>query len=112
MGSRRKSAKKSKTDPGMGPMLELLKNRPELVHALVFDPVKVKRLLRSRAAQILVPGVDVRKMLLRRVTGVPGGGPLRMMSGGYPLPSTAIPWIGGSIKAYCLKGTWLFCGRL
>ena len=64
MASKKKAAKRARTtkDPGMGPLLDLLKSRPELVHALVFDHVKVERLLRSPAARRLVPGVDTRKM--------------------------------------------------
>jgi hypothetical protein len=114
MNIKKNAAKKRarrKQDPGMGALLDLLKGRPELVHALIFDHVQVKRLLKSRAARILVPGVDARKMLLRRVAEAPASGPLRLMSGGYPVPNTAIPWIGGSIKAYCMRGTYLFCGQ-
>jgi hypothetical protein len=115
MNIKKKAAKKRAgrdQDHGMGALLGLLKGRPDLVHALIFDHVQVKNLLKSRAARILVPGVDARKMLLRRVAGGPASGPPpRFMAGGYPVPNTAIQWIGGSIKAYCLKGTYYFCGR-
>jgi hypothetical protein len=121
MSSNKKAAKKRATRKrghGMGALLDLLKSRPELVHTLVVDPAKVKRVLKSRAARELVAGAEPR-MLLRSFDagGEPGpaGGPdalivcfLRTVP---TVPYTAVPWIGGSIKAYCMRGTTLFCGR-
>jgi len=120
MASKKKAAKKrarTTKDPGMGPLLDLLKSRPELVNALVFDHVKVERLLRSPAARRLVPGVDTRKMLLRSVSGGgPAGAPGPCYMGtGLPPSNTGIPLVinraGLSIHAYCLRGTYLFCGQ-
>jgi hypothetical protein len=121
MSSKKKAAKnraRRKKDPAMGPLLDLLKARPELVHALVFDHAKVERLLKSRAARQLVPGVDARKMLLKSVTGgVPAGGPAPGCYTGTLLPpsNTGIPLVlnkaGLSIQAYCIRGTYLFCGQ-
>jgi hypothetical protein len=64
-----------KKQKGMGELLALIKTRPELVTALVFDPASVKRLLRSKAARRLVLGVNVRAFL-RYVAGPKDGGPI------------------------------------
>jgi hypothetical protein len=60
-------------DNGIGELLELLKTHPELISALVFDPVSIKRLLKSKAARRLVLGVDTRAFL-RYVAGPKDGG--------------------------------------
>ena len=60
--------KAAKKDTGMGELLGALKTRPELVHALVFNHVRVKRFLKSKAARQLIPGADVRSALMKRVT--------------------------------------------
>jgi hypothetical protein len=107
MSSKKKAAKNRATrkrEHGMGALLDLLKSRPELVHTLVVDPAKVKRVLKSRAARALVAGADT-GMLMRAFES---GCLLRTVP---PVPNTAIPFIGGSIKAYCMRGTTLFCGR-
>jgi hypothetical protein len=121
MSSNKKSAKKRATrkrDRAMGALLDLLKSRPELAHTLVVDPERVKRLLKSRAARDLLAGAEPR-MVLRSFDagGEPGpaGGPDALIVCFYktvpPVPYTAIPYTGGSIKAYCMRGTTLFCGR-
>jgi hypothetical protein len=66
-----------KNDNGMGELLELLKSRPGLISALVFDPVSIKRLLRSKAARRLIKGVDTRAFL-RYVAGSADGGPIAL----------------------------------
>ena len=58
-------------DRGTGELLELLRAKPELVSALVFDTGNVKRLLKSKAGRRLVPGVDTRAFL-RSVAGPAG----------------------------------------
>jgi hypothetical protein len=122
MSSKKKSAKKRTTrkrDRAMGALLDLLKSRQELVHTLVVAPERVKRLLKSRAARELVAGAEPR-MLLRSFDagGEPGpaGGPdaliVCFLKTVPQVPYTAIPYTaGGSIKAYCMRGTTLFCGR-
>lgn len=66
--------KKNKNDNGMGELLDTLKTHPELVHALVFDHKRVRRLLKSKAARGLVTGVDPRKTILKRVKRAGEGG--------------------------------------
>jgi hypothetical protein len=61
-----------KNDNGVGELLDLLKTHPELISALVFDPVSIKRLLKSKAARRLVLGVDTRAFL--RYVGAPKNG--------------------------------------
>jgi hypothetical protein len=58
-------------DNGMQELLELLKSHPQLIHALVFDPASIKRLLKSKAARRLLIGVDT-KAFLRAVAGPAG----------------------------------------
>ena len=65
---------KKKNDNGMGELLGVLKAHPELVHALVFDHKAVRRLIKSKAGRGLLPGLDARKTLLKRVEGAGGGG--------------------------------------
>ena len=62
---------------GLRELLEILKAHPELAHTLVFDPEKVRRLLRTRDARSLLVGVDVRT-LLRSVPETPGLTPLAL----------------------------------
>jgi hypothetical protein len=45
-----------KNDNGLGELLALLKANPDLVKELVFDPISVTRLLKSKAARRLVIG--------------------------------------------------------
>lgn len=66
-----------KNDKGMEELLHLLKTHPELITALVFDPVSIKRLLKSKAARRLILGADVRTFL-RYVSGPKHGGPVAM----------------------------------
>jgi hypothetical protein len=66
-----------KNDNGMGELLDLLKTHPELISALVFDPVSIERLLKSKAARRLVLGVDTRAFL-RYVAGPKNGGPVAL----------------------------------
>jgi hypothetical protein len=66
-----------KNDKGIGELLDLLKTHPELISALVFDPVSIKRLLKSKSARRLVLGVDTRAFL-RYVAGPKNGGPIAM----------------------------------
>jgi hypothetical protein len=64
-------------DKGVGELMDLLKTHPELISALVFDPVSVKRLLKSKPAQRLVIGVDTRAFL-RYVSGSKNRGPIAL----------------------------------
>jgi hypothetical protein len=64
-----------KNDNGVGELLDLLKTHPELISALVFDPVSMKRVLKSKAARRLVLGADVRAFL-RGVIGPKSGAPI------------------------------------
>jgi hypothetical protein len=59
-----------KNDNGLDELLELLKSRPELISALVFDPASIKRLLKSKAARRLLIGVEA-KTFLRRIVDNP-----------------------------------------
>jgi hypothetical protein len=65
---------KKKNDNGMGELLGVLKTHPELVHALVFDHKRVRRLLKGKSARGLAIGVDARKNLLKRVKQAGDGG--------------------------------------
>jgi hypothetical protein len=67
-------------DKGTGELLGLLKTKPELVSALVFDTRNIKRLLKSKAARRLVLGVDTRAFL-RSVVGPAEGGPIAFCDG-------------------------------
>jgi hypothetical protein len=75
-------------DNGMGELLEVLKTHPDLISALVFDPVSIKRLLKTKAARRLVLGVDT-KAFLRYLAGPQDGGPI----------------------AHCLKRTAVLCPK-
>ena len=70
----KKKAVKKKKDTGMGELLGLLRTRPHLVHALIFDHGKVTRLLRSNEARRLIPGVDARRTLQNHVAKGHHGG--------------------------------------
>ena len=99
---KKKAAKKS--EAGMQALLELLRNQPELAHALMFDPAKFKRLLESEAARELIGGVDVREILRRQAAIGRRQGPFALClrrtahtleADGPPLPD-------------CLKHTFLW----
>jgi hypothetical protein len=62
-------------DKRAGELLGLLRTKPELVSALVFDTRNIKRLLKSKAARRLVLGVDTRAFL-RGVAGPAEGVPI------------------------------------
>ena len=68
--------------------LEVLKTHPELISALVFDPLSIKRLLKTKSARRLVLGVDT-KAFLRYLGGAQDGGPI----------------------AHCLKRTAVLCPK-
>ena len=75
-----------KRDKHMGAVLDLLKDHPELVRALIVDHVKVKRLLKTKAARALVAGVDLTKPLMKRGARA-GRGPAAVSPGGAKHPS-------------------------
>lgn len=75
-----------KNDKGMQELLELLNIHPELISALVFDPKRVKALLKSKTARRLIIGTDTR-MFLEAVSRRKDGPPI----------------------ALCDKGTFLLC---
>ena len=93
-----------KNDNGMDELLGLLKSHPELISALVFDPVSVKRLLKSKAARRLLIGVDTRAFL-KYVAGHKNGTPIVLCLGRtrhmaprdtrpgmrFPCPGTRVP---------------------
>ena len=100
-GTKNKGVKKQavkKKDKGMGALLELLRGRPELVHAVIFNHARVKRLLKGKAAKKLALGVNARKTLQKRVARVEHGGPAAMC-----LARTAHLFPG----PFCIRGTWL-----
>jgi hypothetical protein len=59
----------------MEQVLALLKDHPELVGALVFEPTRITRLLKNKAARRLALGVDV-KEFLKDIISTTDGGPL------------------------------------
>jgi hypothetical protein len=67
-------------DKGTGELLELIKTKPELVSALVFDTRNIERLVRSKAGRRLVRGVDT-GAFLRSVAGPAEGGPIALCDG-------------------------------
>ena len=67
-------------DKGTGELLELLRTKPELVSALVFDTRPVKRQLKSKAGRRLIRGVDT-GAFLRSVAGPAEGGPIAFCDG-------------------------------
>lgn len=73
-----------KKDKAMGALLDLLKNRPELVHALIFDHRKVKRLLKTKAAGKLAHGANATKALRKRVGKAKTGAKLAIFGGDCP----------------------------
>jgi hypothetical protein len=58
-----------KNDKGMSALLDVLKAHPDLVHALIVDHARLKRLLRSKAGRELALGEDARKLLRKSVAG-------------------------------------------
>jgi len=88
--NKKKAVKKKvvkKKDTGMGELLGLLKTQPHLVHALVVDHKKVRRLLKSREARRLIPSDDARNAVEKRVLDAGFHGGVAMIPG-------------------CLRGTW------
>ncbi len=89
-----------KNDNGMGELLSLLKARPELISALVFDPTSIKRLLKSKAARRLALGVNTRAFL-SYVAGSEDGGPIALC-----LKRTSVLCPKGThVPPPCRKGT-------
>lgn len=80
----KKSAKtknqQGKNDKAVQELLALIKAHPELIHAIMFNPVTVKRLLKSPEARRLVLGKEAKEFLENLVetkvgpVGVCGGG--------------------------------------
>lgn len=66
-----------KNDIGMEEFLAVLRAHPDLVSALVGDPARIQRLLKSKAARQLLIGVDT-KPLLRYVGGSQRWGPIAL----------------------------------
>jgi hypothetical protein len=58
---------------GVAELLNLIKNRPDLVHALVLDPAKVKSVLKTKSAKQLV-STNTRAFLDRLGGPEDGGG--------------------------------------
>jgi hypothetical protein len=58
MATRAKKRAAKKKDTGIEELIDLLEAHPRLVRELIFDPAKVKRLLKSPAGRRLIPGVD------------------------------------------------------
>jgi hypothetical protein len=73
-----------KKDKAMAALLDLLKKRPELVHALVFDHAKVRKLLKTKAAKGLAHGADATKALHKRVAKAKKGAKLAIFGGSCP----------------------------
>jgi hypothetical protein len=93
----------------MTELLELLKNHPELVHALVFNPTKVKRVLKSKSARKLVRSVHT-KTFLRRIAGhSEDGGPIARCGHGtkHLCPKGTRAPNKMAHFAHCVRGTWL-----
>jgi hypothetical protein len=85
-----------KNDKGLGELLALLKNYPDLTKELVFDPISVTRLLKSRAARRLVIGAKATAFLEY----------LADPEDGYPIAQCF-----RQTKYLCAKGTKLvLCG--
>ncbi len=91
-------------DNGLGELLELLKTHPELIKELVFDPTRIKPLLRSKAARRLVLGVDTKKFL-SYVAGPDDGYPVAQCFGG-----TKYLCAKGTKHVVCGGGTKIDCG--
>lgn len=92
---------------GMGELLGLLKAHPELVDALVFDPRRVRRFLKSEAARRLVGDDTI--TFLRYVSGSGDGASFALCLGGTNLvcagaTKTQLPCPSGT-KPPCTKGT-------
>ena len=94
---------KKNKDRGLAELLELLRARPDLIDALVFDPARVKRLLKQKAARRMVLGASTRAFL-RYVSGSPEGGPIAMcLRRTVQLCACATGCTGGTV--FCPGGT-------
>jgi hypothetical protein len=93
---------------GMGELLGLLKDHPELVDALVYDPKRVRRFLKTEAARRLI-GTDT-EVFLRYVSGSGEGASLALCLGGTKLlcagaTKVGLPCLHGTKPPTCLPGT-------
>jgi len=61
---RPRTRRRRRSDGGLRELLNLLRRHPELANALVFDPARVRRLLRTQAARELLVGVDAGTLLM------------------------------------------------
>jgi hypothetical protein len=94
---------KKKNDKGLAELLELLRTRPDLIDALVFDPARVKGLLQQKAARRMVLGVST-KAFLRYVSGSSDGGPIAIcLRRTVQLCAVGTGCAGGTI--FCPGGT-------
>jgi len=84
---------------GLGELLGLLKGHPELVDALVYDPKRVRRFLKTEAAQQLIS--DDTRTFLRYVSGSAEGASLALCLGGTNLLCAGATKVGQP----CLQGT-------
>ena len=65
------------SERGLRELLKVLRAHPELANAVVFDPAKVKRLLKTPAARSLLVGVDAGTLLMS-VSNSTGDTPLAL----------------------------------
>jgi len=73
----RRMRSRRRGERGLRELLKLLGSHPELANAIVFDPARVKRLLKTQAARRLLVGVDA-GTLLRSVSYSTGETPLAL----------------------------------
>ena len=75
-------------DKGLGQLLDLLKKRPDLLREVVFDTIRLRKLLRNKAARQLTLG---------------------------PEATDFLRYVGGSIDGYpitsCLQNTTVLCAK-
>ena len=74
---RRTARRRRRNDGGLRELLRVLRKHPELAKAVVFDPERVSRLLRTPEARRLLVGVDT-GTLLSSVTNLTGETPLAL----------------------------------
>lgn len=93
-----------KNDKGLIELLDLLRTNPGLIDALVFDPARVKGLLKRKGARRLVLGVSTRAFL-RYVSKSPEGGPIGICLKRTAQLCAAGTGCGGGGTVFCPGGT-------
>ena len=95
----------SKKDKDLDELLKLLRRKPDLIKALIFDPEKISALLSRKSARRLLSSNT--QDFLEYLAGPDDGFPIAACLGGTAMLSAkgGLQCLGGTILPGCVHGT-------